>query len=53
MRKLIFTEANCGLNEGFPELGSSWKAANVKMVLWYVAEKAIEYAEDNAATLPC
>lgn len=45
VRKLVFTESNCGLTEGFPELGSAWKAANVKLVLWFIAEKAVEFAK--------
>ncbi|CAK9058813.1 unnamed protein product [Durusdinium trenchii] len=49
VRKLVFTESNCGLTEGFPELGSAWKAANVKLVLWFIAEKAVEFAKATGA----
>ena len=46
VRKLHFTAKNTGLstNTEFPELGRAWKAAHIKVVLGYMALKAVEFA---------
>lgn len=54
VKKLSFTPANTGLLENkYPELGSAWKAAHVKVILWFVTMKACEFAaaSDDVARL--
>lgn len=44
-KRVFFTPANTGLKEKHdPELGSAWKAAHVKMVIWFIANKVCETA---------
>ncbi|CAL1128356.1 unnamed protein product [Cladocopium goreaui] len=52
VRKLFFTERNTRLNESssYPELGTAFKAAHIKMILWFMTRKAIEFA--NATGVP-
>ena len=49
MRKLQFTAKNTGLgtNSEYPELGSAWKAAHVKVLLGYMARKAVQFASET------
>lgn len=49
VRRLHFTERNTGLSEKskFPELGSAWKAAHIKVVIWYMANMATKIAETS------
>lgn len=48
VRKLGFTPRNLNLDgdkKTFPELGTVFKAAHVKMILWFLTVKAVEFAE--------
>ncbi|CAJ1453005.1 unnamed protein product, partial [Effrenium voratum] len=49
-----FTPANTGLDKPsqFPELGSAFKAANIKCYLWYISKKATEFAEASPRDTP-
>ncbi|CAL1166148.1 unnamed protein product, partial [Cladocopium goreaui] len=49
VRKLQFTAKNTGLgtNSEYPELGSAWKAAHVKVLLGYMACKAVQFASET------
>ena len=49
VRKMHFTAKNTGLstNTDFPELGRAWKAAHTKVVLGYMAIKAVEFASET------
>ena len=49
-----FTPANTGLDKPsqFPELGSAFKAANIKCYLWYISKKATEFAEASPRVQP-
>jgi len=51
VRKLFFTERNTGLIEpnSYPVLGSAFKAAHIKMILWFLTQKAIEFADRTGA----
>ncbi len=46
MRKIFLTERNTGLDtpNNYPILGRSWKAAHIKVLVWYFTIKAIEFA---------
>lgn len=49
-KKVFFTPSNTGLKENnFPELGSVWKAAHVKVVMWFITQKACAIAADTGA----
>ena len=53
VRKIILTQRNTGLDKKsteFPELGRAWKAAHIKVLVWYMAVKAIEYADSTGET---
>ena len=53
VRKIILTERNTGLDNKsteFPELGRAWKAAHIKVLVWYMTVKAIEYADSTGET---
>jgi len=49
VRKLGFTPRNLNLDvdktKNFPELGSVFKGHHVKVILWYLTVKSIEFAE--------
>lgn len=47
VRKLFFTERNTGLIDpsSYPVLGSAFKAAHIKMIMWFMTIKAVEFAE--------
>ncbi|CAK9045094.1 unnamed protein product, partial [Durusdinium trenchii] len=48
VRKLHFTPANTGLEDNnYPELGTAWKAAHVKLALWYITKPARDFAEER------
>ena len=49
VRKLQFTAKNTGLgtNSEYPELGSAWKAAHVKVLLGYMGRKAVQFASET------
>ena len=54
LRRRNFTLANTGLSKPseFGEFGSVWKAAEIKVILWYLTKKASELAEGgNAACM--
>ena len=53
VKRVHFTPANTGLQDkDYPELGSTWKAAQIKLILWYITKKACQFAgETNAAGL--
>ncbi|CAJ1394202.1 unnamed protein product [Effrenium voratum] len=44
VRKLLLTVANTGLQEPEPTLTGVWKAAHIKVLMWYFTEKAVEFA---------
>ena len=47
-RKIFFTPANTGLRGNkYPELGSVWKAAHVKMVIWFLTDKISKIAAET------
>ena len=47
MRKRTLTLANCGLDQPqFAEMGSMFKAAHIKCMLWYFAKKMEEVADE-------
>ena len=53
VRKIILTQRNTGLDKKsteFPELGRAWKAAHIKISVWYFSVKAIEYADSTGET---
>ena len=52
VRKIFLTERNTGLDtpNSYPILGRSWKAAHIKVLVWYFTIKAIEFA--NATGVP-
>lgn len=45
-KRVFFTPSNTGLKDSndYPELGSVWKAAHVKVVMWFVGKKICEVA---------
>ena len=47
VRRLCLTPRNVGLEDkkSYPELGTIFKGVHVKMILWYLSVKAIEFAE--------
>ena len=49
VRKLGFTPRNLNLDgdwkKNYPELGSMFKGQHVKVILWYLTVKSIEFAE--------
>lgn len=48
------TESNTGLaskGPGHAEFGSCWKASHVKMLIWWFATKATEFANMTGETL--
>ena len=46
MQKIFLTERNTGLDKRaeFPILGRTWKAAPIKVLMWYFTVKALEFA---------
>lgn len=47
IRRRCFTLSNTGLGSGnkcFAELGSVWKAADVKIIFWFLTQKAVALA---------
>lgn len=52
VRKLSFTARNTGLdsNSEYPELSTAWKAAHIKVVLWFLCLKAVEFANATKET---
>lgn len=56
MRRIFFTEVNTGLDKPsseYPALARCWKAAHVKVILWYMAKKAVEFAELSGVAQLC
>lgn len=47
VRRLCLTPRNVGLEDknAYPELGTVFKGVHVKMILWYLSMKAIEFAK--------
>lgn len=47
VRRLSLTPRNVGMEDksGYPELGTIFKGVHVKMILWYLSIKAIEFAQ--------
>ena len=54
MKKIFFTPSNTGMVDNkYPELGAVWKAAHVKLVLWYCATQACKLAEETEVASLC
>lgn len=54
VRRLLLTPANLNLDKKkgkFPELGTVFKAAHVKAVMWYCTKRAIAYAKSTGVPL--
>ena len=54
IRRRCFTLSNTGLgggNQDYAELGSVWKAAEVKIILWFLARKAVALASKSDVAL--
>lgn len=50
IRRRCFTLSNTGLggsNQEYAELGSVWKAAEVKTIVWFLAQKAVALASKS------
>ena len=50
IRRRCFTLSNTGLNAAkteYPELGSVWKAADIKVIVWFLTQKAITLANEQ------
>lgn len=47
VRKVCLTERNTGLDtkSEYPVLGRVWKAAHIKILLWYMTRKAIQFGD--------
>ena len=57
MRRLTLTGSNTGLDAAkrkrgvFPELSSVFKASHVKVMLWWMARKAVQLASSSDVAL--
>ena len=52
-RRKFFTLANCNLGKAeFPELSTTWKAAEIKVVLWFLSVKAVELTAATEVSWP-
>ncbi|CAE7802948.1 unnamed protein product [Symbiodinium sp. CCMP2592] len=50
-RRKFFTPSNTGLGTAdYPELSTTWKAAEIKIVVWFLTTKAAQYNADTDDT---
>lgn len=46
-RKPHLTVANLGGDDGYAELGTRFKAADIKLLVWWLAKETQDYADKN------